>query len=86
VTIERNSAASFCQQVAALVLDMFCNFHLLKNCKIANNSATPEAREKISPYLESFEFYLKNLMYIWLKLKTIKICHKFLVTTKLLSG
>jgi hypothetical protein len=36
--------------VAALVLD------LVKNNKIANNSATAEAREKISTYLESLEF------------------------------
>jgi hypothetical protein len=40
------SAASLCQQVAALVPDMFSNFYLVKNHKIANNSATTEAREK----------------------------------------
>jgi hypothetical protein len=43
---EGKSAASFCCQVAALVPDMFCNFYLVKNHKIANNSATTEAREK----------------------------------------
>jgi len=43
---EGKSATSFCCQVAALVLDMFCNFYLVKNHKIANNSATTEAREK----------------------------------------
>jgi hypothetical protein len=32
--------------VAALVPDMFCNFYLVKNHKIANNSATTEATEK----------------------------------------
>jgi hypothetical protein len=42
------SAASFCRQVAALVPEMFCNFYLVKHHKIANNSATSEAREKIS--------------------------------------
>jgi hypothetical protein len=47
------SAASFCHQVAALVPDRFCSFYLVKNHKIANNSATIEAREKISTYLES---------------------------------
>ncbi len=31
------SAASFCPQVAAWVPDMFCNFYLLKNRKIAKN-------------------------------------------------
>jgi hypothetical protein len=38
--------------VAALLLAMFCNFYLAKNNKIADNSATAEAREKISTYLE----------------------------------
>jgi hypothetical protein len=32
--------------VAAWVLDMFCNFYLMKNHKIANNSTTIKAREK----------------------------------------
>jgi hypothetical protein len=50
------SAASFCHQVAALVPDMFCNFYLAKYHKNANNPATTEAREKISTYLESYEF------------------------------
>ncbi len=53
---ERKSATSFCHQVAVMVSDMFCNFYLLKNFKIANNSATTEAREKISRYLASSEF------------------------------
>jgi hypothetical protein len=39
-------AASFCLQVAAWVSDVFCNFYLLKNHKIADNSTTPKAREK----------------------------------------
>jgi hypothetical protein len=50
------SAASFCHQVAALVPNMFCSFYLVKNHKIANNSATTETKEKISTYLESIEF------------------------------
>jgi hypothetical protein len=37
------SAARFCHQVAAW---MFGIFHLVKSHKIANNSATTEAREK----------------------------------------
>jgi hypothetical protein len=41
--------------VAALVSDMFCNFYLAKSHKIANNSATTEAREKISTDLDSLE-------------------------------
>ncbi len=53
---EGKSAASFCCQVAALVPDMFCNFYSAKNHKIANNSATSEAREKIRTYLEFIEF------------------------------
>jgi hypothetical protein len=50
------SAASFCHQGATLVPDMFCNFYLVKNGKAANNSATTEARDKISIYLENLEF------------------------------
>ncbi len=53
---EGKSAASFSRQVAAWVSDMFCNFHLAKNHKIANNLAATEAREKISTYSESLEF------------------------------
>jgi hypothetical protein len=45
---ERKSAASFSHQVAAWVSDMFCNFHLAKNQKMANNVAATEAREQIS--------------------------------------
>ncbi len=53
---EGKSAPSFCHQVAALVPAMFCNLYLVKNHKIADNSATTEAREKISAYLEYLEF------------------------------
>jgi hypothetical protein len=48
---EGESGASFFCQVAALVPAMFCNFYLVKNHKIADNSATTEAREKMSTYL-----------------------------------
>ncbi len=62
----------------------------MKNHKIDNNSATTEAREKISAYLESLEFYkcfdlclakFENYQYL-----LDKICHRFLVTIKLFSG
>ncbi len=43
---EGKLVARFCHQVAAQVPDMFCNFYLVKSHKIANNSATTEAREK----------------------------------------
>ncbi len=56
--------------MAAGVPDMFCNFYLMKSHRIANNSATTEAREKITTFLESVE--LKKMMYVWLNLKTIK--------------
>jgi hypothetical protein len=55
-TNEGISAASFCRQVAALVPNMFCYFYVMKNHKIANNSTTTEAREKIRTYLKSLEF------------------------------
>jgi hypothetical protein len=49
------SAASFCHQVAAWVSDIFRNFYLMKNYKIAKNSTTTKAREKISTVLKSSE-------------------------------
>jgi hypothetical protein len=42
---------------------MFCDFNLVKNHKIDNNTATTEAREKISTDLESSEFKT-FLMYV----------------------
>jgi hypothetical protein len=51
-----NSNASFWHQVAARIPDMFCKFNLLKNHKMAPNSATTYAREKISIALESVDF------------------------------
>jgi len=42
--------------VAAQVSDMFCNFYLVKNHKIADNSTTTKVREKISTDLDSLEF------------------------------
>jgi hypothetical protein len=50
------SAARFCPQVAACFPDMFCNFYLVKKQKIAHNSTTTKAREKISTFWESLEF------------------------------
>jgi hypothetical protein len=42
--------------MAARVPDMFRSFYLVKNHKIADNPTTTEARQKLSPYLESLEF------------------------------
>jgi hypothetical protein len=42
--------------VAALFPDMFGNFDLVKNHKIAKSSTTTKAREKIRTDLESLEF------------------------------
>ncbi len=49
---EGKSAAIFCWQEAAWVLDMSWNFYLVKNHKIVKNSATTKAGEKISTDLE----------------------------------
>jgi len=49
------AAAIFCRQVAEWVPDMFCNFYLLKNHQIANDSIATEAREKGALW-ESLEF------------------------------
>jgi hypothetical protein len=53
---EGKSADSFCHLVAAWVPDMFCNFDLVKNHKITNNSKRTEAGGKISTDLESVYF------------------------------
>jgi hypothetical protein len=50
------TASRFCHQVSAWVPDMCSNFYLVKSHKIANNSLTTQAREKISTDLESLEF------------------------------
>jgi hypothetical protein len=42
---EGKSATSFCCQVAALIPDMCCNFYLVKNHKIDQNSTTTKARK-----------------------------------------
>jgi hypothetical protein len=42
--------------VAALFPDMYCNFYLVKNPKLAKSSTTIKAREKITTDLESLEF------------------------------
>jgi len=52
---EGKSPASFYRQVAAWFSDMFCNFYLVKICKIAKNSTVAKAREAISTDLESSE-------------------------------
>ncbi len=59
-----SSVVSFCSQVAAWVPDMFCSFYLAKHHKIANNSTTTEAKEKISKYWESLE--LQKYFDVWL--------------------
>ncbi len=68
-----------------MVLDMFCNFYLDKNCRIADNSTITKAREKISTDLESLEFW-KNVYVGLTKFKNNpillnKISHRFLLTT-----
>ncbi len=55
----------------------------MKNHKIANKSATTEAREKISTYLVYLEFYNFFENY---QILLYKISHRFLMTTKLFSG
>ncbi len=80
------SAASFCCQVAALVPDMFWNFYLVKNDKIANdnNSVNTQAREKIRTYLESLKFFDVCLTkFENYQILLNKICHRFLITTLL---
>jgi hypothetical protein len=56
IQMRGKSAATFCCQVAAWVLDMFCYFYLMKDHKIAKNLTTTRARENMSTGLESSEF------------------------------
>ncbi len=76
--------------MAALVLDMFCKFYLVKNHKIAINSTTTNASEKIKTDLESFEFH--NIFNVCLtKFETsqiflFKISHRSLSAAKPFSG
>ncbi len=58
IVIQDNLAANFYGQVAAWVPDMLCDFHLVKNHKIANISTTTKVREKISANWESLEFQI----------------------------
>jgi hypothetical protein len=62
----------------------------VKSHKISDNSATAEAREKISTCLESLEFK-KFFEAFWTEFENYQILlnnisHRFLVTTKLFSG
>jgi len=76
--------------MAAWLPDMFCNFYLVKNHKIAKNVTTTKAREKIITDLES----LKILEIFDVRLTTFKnnqnlinkISHIFLLATKLFTG
>ncbi len=86
---EGKSAVSFCCQVAGLLPDMFFNFYLVKNHKIANKSATTETTEKnkhtfgIHRMLEFFVACLTKFENG--QILCHKISHRFLVTTKLFS-
>jgi hypothetical protein len=81
------SVGSFSCQVAAWVAIMFCNFYLVKNHKIANNSTSAGAREKLSTDLESLEFYY-CLMCLTLKNQIVcsKNSHKYILSAKVLCG
>jgi len=66
---------------------MFCNFYLVKNHRIANNSTTTKAREKIRRGLESLEFF--DVCLTKFKNNQIlpnKISHRSLLATKLFNG
>ncbi len=65
---------------------MFRNFYLVKNQKIANNSATTGGREKTGTDLESWEFKkIDAFVHKFEKYQILlnKISHRFQVTTKL---
>jgi hypothetical protein len=68
--------------------DMFCNFYIVKNHKIAKkNSATTKAREKISTDFEFYKFFDVCLTkFENNQVLLYKISHRFQLTTKLLVG
>jgi hypothetical protein len=47
--------------VATQFQDIFCNFYFAKIHKIANNSETPEAREKNKDRLEVLGIFIKKI-------------------------
>ncbi len=81
------SAGRFCCQVAPWVPNMFCKFYLVKSRIIANNSATTEARGKISTDWEYVKI-LKIFDMCLTKFENYQILpsknsHRFLATIKL---
>jgi len=70
---EDKSAASFGRQVAAWVPDMFCNFYLTKNHKIANNSTNTDATRTNEHRFWNLRIFRNFFMCVWLNLKTIKL-------------
>jgi hypothetical protein len=81
---EGKSATSFCCLVAALFPDMFWNFYLAKSHKIAKNSTTTKARQKIITYLEILRIFLTK--FITNQILLNKISHRFILMTKLYTG
>ncbi len=76
--------------MAAWIPYIFCDFHVIKNHKIATNLTTTEAIEEISTDLESLVFKKKvdistTLFEINLILLN-KISYQFLVVTKPLTA
>jgi hypothetical protein len=76
--------------VSAWVSNIFLNFYLVKNHKIANNSTTTKARKKLSTDLESLESQkCFDVCLTIIKNRQIlldKISHRFLLTAKLCTG
>ncbi len=67
------TVASFCHWVAVQFPDLFFNFYLMKNHKVANKSVAIEAREKVNTDLESLYFFMKILIKECLDLEAIKL-------------
>ncbi len=63
--------SSNCHDFGSSILQLSVSFQAsLKNHKIAKNSPTSKATEKISIDMESFNFRI-FLMYVWLNLKQL---------------
>ncbi len=90
VSNEGKSAASFCHQVAAWFLNMFCNFYLVKNHKIVKNSTSTKAIKNYHRF-RILQNFINFLMYCLTKFKSNKILlnkisHRFPLTKNYLLG
>jgi hypothetical protein len=89
-TLTNSTIRILYHQMAAWVPNMSCNFYFLKNHKIADNSTTTKAKEKIVRIWNIYNFRKESDEYLTEfknnKFLLNKIGCQFLLTTKQLTG